>query len=56
MDEEFDYPEPKQTLKVSPDPDYLKSFEATATEKKDFTPFYRQDSDEETKDIVAPLF
>jgi len=54
MDDEFDHSEPKPTLSLSPDPIYLKSFEAPVTEKKEFKPYY-QDSDEETKDTVAPL-
>lgn len=54
MDDEFDHSEQKPTLSLSPDPSYLKSFEAPVAERKEFKPFY-QDSDEETKDTVAPL-
>jgi len=54
MDDEFDQSEPKPTLSLSTEPSYLKSSEAPVSEKKEFKPFYH-DSDEETKDTVAPL-
>lgn len=58
MDDMFDQPEPKPTLNITPDSNYLKSFEAPTIEKKefkqDFRPFYAS-SDEEDNDTVLPL-
>jgi len=36
MDDMFDQPEPKPTLNITPDSNYLKSFEAPTIEKKEF--------------------